>query len=817
MAPDPEPAASATGVPEPGAAPSPVRGQPGNAAAGAAAEAGLADDMAPPPSQDTPKYEVLDLLAEGAEGRVYLVRDHDMRRHVAMKVMHPETARNPRHVQRFLAEARRTASLDHSGIAAVHDLGYSASGELYFTMRLVEGRTLREVIDALRAGDEPTVREWTIVRLVQALQRAASAIEFAHFNGLLHRDLKPENIALGDFQEVLVLDWGLSKRLGHDEAAAASPFPPEGLKVTQLGAVKGTPMYMSPEQARGAVDVLDERADVFSLGALLYEILTHCPPYDGNTVEEVLAHAKAGRVVPIEARLRGRDVPRTLVATAERALSSDPGDRHQSAREFAEDLQDFLEGTKEREARAAEAGRLREGASRLEKRRKDLLAEGVRLDGLAADLRRGLAPHAPQEEKSRLWQLEDAAVRTRVEAADAQARAMDMVSQALALDPESRPTRELCALLYFERFLDAERKGNLEDAAWLMRMVERYNDGPLDAVLRAAGSVLVTSSPDGARVTLRARAEQGRRLRPAATIELGRVPVVHGELPLGPCELLVQLAGYETARIPMKLRRGEQRMVHVTLLPSGTVPHGYAWVPGGPFLSGPELTEVHVDDFMIGERPVLLREYARWLDDVFARDPEGAAAHVPWVESHGALLRIDGGRHVFCPPSPVSRRPIVEHPDLPVVGVSRASAEAYADWLTQTTGRRHRLPSEAEWEKAARGTDGRLYPWGDAFDPTFCSMIDSTAGHANLRPAGAFRDDESPYGVRDMAGGVREWCRDDVDAGRRQAVCRGGAWYLRPKECTVTSRWIVDADTRNPGVGFRLCVEPPASEKRPQS
>lgn len=756
---------------------------------------------------EAPKYDVENLIAEGAEGRVFSVIDRDLRRRVAMKVLRTELASNPRHSGRFLDEARRTASLEHAGVPAVHDIGYTATGELFFTMRLVEGRTLRDVFTRLRDLDADAQREWTVVRLVQVLQRVAAAVDYAHSRGLLHRDLKPENIALGEYDEVLVLDWGLSKRVRPDDE---SPLPPEplvdDLRATQYGAVKGTPLYMPPEQARGQIDVLDERVDIFALGAILYEALCLEPPYEGRSVERVLEQARRGEITPPDRRVRGRDLPRVLVDTSMKALAAEPELRHPSARAFADDLQAFLEGTREKELRRAEAERLREAGQRLEKRTHDLNAEAARLAGVAAELRQRLAPWAPPDEKAALWNAEDAAARARTDAADAHARATDLVARALALDPENASAREALSRFYFERFLHAERSGNRVDAAWLARMVERYNDGPLDEALRDSGCIVVDAVPAGCSVTLVRLTERGRRVLPGSRESLGSAPVTCEALPSGSYVVEVACEGRETARVPLRLRRGERRAVHLRLPPAGAVPPGFVWVPGGPFPCGADAVPADVPDFLVAERPVLLREYAAWLDDMAATDPEAAAAHVPWVESHGEILHVVDGRHVFCPASPFSRRPLEGHDDLPVVGVTRTSAVAYAEWVSARTGRVHVLPNERQWEKAARGADARAYPWGDSFDATFCSMIESTAIEANLRPVGAFPADVSPYGVADMAGNVREWCSDDVDEGRRLAVCRGGAWYLRARECTTTSRWILDADTRNPGIGFRLCI-----------
>jgi serine/threonine-protein kinase len=181
--------------------------------------------------------------------------------------------------------------------------------------------------------------------------------------------------------------------------------------------------------------------------------------------------------------------------------------------------------------------------------------------------------------------------------------------------------------------------------------------------------------------------------------------------------------------------------------------------------------------------------------------------HLPRTESHGRLLHVVDGHHVFCPASPAAPQPIAERPDLPAVGVTRESAATYAAWLGMEVGGPLRLPTEPEWEKAARGADGRDYPWGNSFDPTFCSMLTSTEERANLRSVAAFPVDVSPYGCADMAGGVREWCKDDAPEDAVSAVCRGGAWYLRARDCRTTMRWLVDPNSRNPGIGFRLAAD----------
>jgi serine/threonine protein kinase len=281
------------------------------------------------------RYRLVDKLGEGGMGAVYRVQDTALERQVALKVLNP-TGASREMAARLSREAKIIAQLEHPGIVPVHDVGTLADGRVFYTMKLVQGKRL----------DRHPSELASLPGRLRVFQKICGAVAFAHAHGVLHRDLKPENIMVGPFGEVLVMDWGLAKMLrspdaDHPQATNATLAPAGAAGATAHGAVLGTPGYMAPEQARGEIQSLDERADVFALGAILQFLLTLENAGGGQTALTQNAERKrpASGDLSIQHRL-----PRPLRAICQKAMSPEPSARYPGARELARDIACYLDG-----------------------------------------------------------------------------------------------------------------------------------------------------------------------------------------------------------------------------------------------------------------------------------------------------------------------------------------------------------------------------------------------------------------------------------------------------------------------------------------
>jgi serine/threonine-protein kinase len=284
------------------------------------------------------------VFARGGFGSLHATHDTRLLRTVAMKVLENE---NPRAAARFLQEGQVTAQLEHPNIPSVHEAGNRPGGQPFFTMQLVRGDTLT---DLLKDADFENDASGALYTFLQIFQRMCDALSFAHARGVIHRDLKPDNIMVGSHGQVYVMDWGIALVTGEPGVEGADPDEPMVRRqvnaplTDKQGTVVGTPSYMAPEQATGRLDRIDERTDVFSLGAILYYALTGTAPYRGKTSQEKLLKAQACAVERLEVRAPDRRIPPGLRQITMRALSESPERRYQTARELKEDIERFLRG-----------------------------------------------------------------------------------------------------------------------------------------------------------------------------------------------------------------------------------------------------------------------------------------------------------------------------------------------------------------------------------------------------------------------------------------------------------------------------------------
>ena len=283
-------------------------------------------------------YEVLGDLARGSMGAIKIARDRALQRLVALKMLDP-TSTLPNASARFLDEARITAQLQHPSIVPVYAIG-TIGDDPYFTMQLIEGRTLRDIIDSVARRQSDDMVRYGHVRLLNVLIQVCNSIAYAHSRGVIHRDLKPANIMLGEYGEVFVMDWGLAKIVKTKvDRPVVGGRPDQAAFQTRVGDVTGTPAYMAPEQALGLVDALSERSDVFALGAILYEFLTGRPPFVADSMMATLRLAQHGQIQLPSTVAPEADILPALEAIAMRCLARDPMDRYSSAAELRDELE----------------------------------------------------------------------------------------------------------------------------------------------------------------------------------------------------------------------------------------------------------------------------------------------------------------------------------------------------------------------------------------------------------------------------------------------------------------------------------------------
>ncbi|MEK7469181.1 MAG: bifunctional serine/threonine-protein kinase/formylglycine-generating enzyme family protein [Planctomycetota bacterium] len=756
------------------------------------------------------RYSIRREIAHGGMGTVLEAWDNTIGRPVALKVIRLGADVAPEVRERFVFEAEVTARLEHPHIVPVHDLGREGD-QAFFCMKLIEGEDLATLLKRHEAGR---------VRLLGIFQDICMAIAFAHDRGVIHRDLKPQNVMIGKFGETLLVDWGLAKAPGLGSAAertrtARARAVKEGETTFTLdGQVLGTPGYMAPEQAEGRT--VTERSDVWSLGAILRDVL-------------------------------GKDPPRELGALAARAMERDPANRPAGARELHDAVQVWLERAEDLERRRALA--------------LHGVAEGVKASSSLPKLRASLARVSAQVKRLRgdgsvwrtaaerraLWALEDRERTMSNAAIDAFATADAAFTSALGVDPACEAARAGKARLHWERFAEAETDGDESRARLARRVLEAVDGGEYAERLKGDGSLTarafrfacdcLTRDAGGERqhgakcrreeIVAEAQLfewkERDRRLVPVRAAFLGRTPTPRVRLPMGSYFVVLEAKGLAPTRLPVRIGRCEDASPEVTMFTRDEIGDGFIHVPAGPFIAGgdadatvPDRGTIDWPDVFVGKDAVTLAEYREFLNGI---DPAEAAAHAPrhdvtleswWKPGRDGLYpkRPPGGKL----PTPIQQQPW--NPRFPIMGIAWATAAAYAAWRAKRDRRAIRLPHDNDFEKAARGVDGRKFPWGDYYDPTFSNCRHAHKEGPRLLPVGAMPSDTSPYGVRDLAGNVATWCRNFASrSGGDWRAVRGGACMNTGEMLRSAYKFGIRPKIIRPYVGIRVVAIPVAGNK----
>jgi serine/threonine-protein kinase len=791
-----------------------------------------------PTSAPAQRYENREVLGVGGMAQVRRVLDKELDRTVAMKIIKTDLLSSPGAVGRFMAEARITAMLQHPSIMPVYDIGQLPDGRLFFTMKEIMGRTfsavIRDVHSASPMGSwKPTDSGWTFRRLIDGVHKCASAMGFAHRKGVVHRDLKPENVMVGEFGEVLVVDWGLARWLEST-----------GLTAPQ---VAGTPAYMPPEQARG--EGVDVRSDVYALGAILFEVIAGYPPFEGVDHSAILTRVIQGPPRDLPAN---RPIPEELVAIWQKAMARNREDRYDHAGHMSDALLEWLDGARKR----ALALEIVERATALTPQIEEFREQAAYMREEAAATLALVEPWEGEEQKAPGWSLEDEATRLENAASVKELEAGRLFHAAFTHCPNLPEAHAALAARYRSLHTWAERAREHERARDMERLLRQHAESLPDshpsriahfAYLLGHGALTLVTDPPGAQVLVHRYQTHHRRLVPVFFRQLGPTPCERVTLPMGSYLLIIRKPGHSEVRYPVNIGRQEhwdgvsprspnRNTVPIRLPREGELGVRDCYVPSGWFICGgdPDAPEplprqrLWCGSFVIRRYPVTVKSYLTFLNDLFRTGLSEEADH--WAlrsqaltdTTPGALLldRTVKGRYVLRKGSDGAQWGL----NWPVQMVDHKSAAAYCRWYAARKDQPWRLPLELEWEKAARGVDGRFYPWGDILDPAWCLMKDGHQGRASSGPVDSYPVDESAYGVRGLGGNARDWCmdtfvkeRDDLHnkevrvatrsggrAGKGHHVTRGGHFAASARQARVSGRHAAATGHRSGRISFRM-------------
>jgi eukaryotic-like serine/threonine-protein kinase len=630
------------------------------------------------------KYKLERKIGRGGMGTVFRAKHIQMDSLVAVKLLRRDLVSNQNAIERFRREALAAARIRHPNAIIVTDFGVTED-HVYLVMEYLEGQDLRK---RLRQTKTLSVEE-----AVRIVVQVCAAVDLAHRRDLIHRDIKPDNILLVSDEEtggeqVKVLDFGIAKLRSSGDLAT----------LTERGAMIGTPYYMSPEQCRG--ESLDPRSDIYSIGILLYEMLTGVWPFRGDN--PFVVGMKHQMEAPRPPRELSPTIPPAIEALILKALEKDPAARPASARELATELLAACEG-------AGATGEITRRFAGPSDRAADTPDAEITASTVTVGARTEVYPSHPD-----MTLLDESA--SPGDAPDTPGTSAASPRPGTPSTPRDEKPGRSRALVYGTAFAAA-------------------------GALVAAGTLAIpwlngdTAPPASATVTAPSA--------PATAVPL-RIEVV-------------------------------PRMVYVE--------GDNFWMGTDLATARPDSRPMHrifVESYYIDQYEVTNAEY---LDFVTAT---GTPPPTHWKEGKA-------------PPG---------DENLPVTNVSWTDATRYADWAGK------RLPTEREWEFAARGDDGRRYPWGDGWAPSFANH--KGAGGTKPNNVGSYPDGVSPFGVFDMASNVAEWTADQYEAYPNSPakvktgfrVIRGGA-YNAPAEDLVAWNRFYDAPTsRHPNVGFRCAKSP---------
>jgi eukaryotic-like serine/threonine-protein kinase len=807
--------------------------------------------------RDLTRFGEVRTIGMGGIGSVMSGHDDTLAREVAIKILRPAYRNRKPHLERFIREARATAQIAHPNIVPVHEMGVFDDVGPFFTMKRVEGETLKHVLRMLELGIPEYRQSYSLHHLLEIYISACNGVAYAHSRGIVHRDLKPANIMLGGYGEVMVMDWGLVKFIGPTSMTKTQTnmveFKDElkGIAATTTidGSISGTPAFMSPEQALGNMSTIDERTDLYSLGAILYCILTHRrSPYDNHLpLEDVLQRVVDGDFLTPRKRNPKLKIPKELNAICLKAMSFLREDRYASVRDLIQDVRHYLEGIPvsaypeplisvafKRIKRyplipltaAVSLFTLSVAYGAMHFSREfhfknymqtisDNIANGNLIVKHAKSVMRKLeekrAANPSKNKSDRELQLEEELARFKAEFNNNYDAAMELLIKTEETGLKRDIVAKKIAEIYNKRIDFSIRA---KDYVSTKRMLFEIRMKNFDAYSKVLGhnqvmfrkinqirsgktSFLVNTQPVPASFQIQPVSPGLKPLKQKLFHSGNRVEKV----PTGSYLLLVKAVGYPMVKYPIKLEPANEYSLNI-FLPE-RIPDETVYIPAGPFTMGSRESMAfrkHIRDlpgFFIKKYEITFTEYLEFWKSL--KDPVLKEQYM----SKFATSRSDHELLAWNKDGVLRKNLSSRHP---VTGITREGAEAYCRWISKKINLPCQLPTAAEWEKAARGTDGRKYVWGNDYKSENALTLENRKYkkiYPVTAPPGSFPKDVSIYGVCDMGGNVREYTSSRFSDDLLYQVKGSGAFSsARFLNCSTASY----AGVMGNDIGFRYVI-----------
>lgn len=798
----------------------------------------------------------------GGIGAVFSAHDPTLHREIAIKILRPHYRNQLDYVTSFIREARITAQIDHPNVIPVHRLGMFDDAGAYFTMKRVKGVTLAQILRKLRENDPKIRKIYTRQRLLEIFVSICNGVAFAHSKGIIHRDLKPANIMVGDYGEVFIADWGLALYRAEDDTSHSTrriklgELPEEKLPQEQTSKISGTPAFMAPEQVAGKDEDLDAQTDVYALGTILYSILTWeaSPVENVSTVTELMRKVAQHKILRPRRRAPKRKIPYELEAITLKAMHHNKSRRYETVIALLSDVRNYLAKYPVSAYSPLPLYRFYKFIRRRPLVPVTLLAAMMTLGGWhlselinnhlearsllqitqgllddcdsarkrALSNRRKLNAVFTRTGKTEIYgtaaTLKSGFLRHSNEFAVACNNSWEMLNKLLALKLDKQQAAKLFSRLFTMQIQFANSIGNetllnqTGERLWQLPpeiTSEIFTKSPALAkqfiLLKQDRGELKIKTSDPAIKFSAARLkdekpEQATENNAEVFVKLQAMPAVN-ELKSGEYLIIAQMPDKRELRFPIVIERDKVEVM--TFDPPKEFPSGMVYIPEGNFIFGDKTFDdlyirMRLPAYFISRYEVTFKEYLEFWKSLPAAEREPFRAYVDAPEKQGRKLMPlwDDAGKLLAP----------YKPNMPVIGVTYEAAEAYCRYMSKKHNLKYRLPTALEWEKAARGVDGREYVWGDQFKKDYACI----GGNRSLpEEIGSFPKDRSIYGVYDQAGNARELVINP--GGEAQYYTSKGSSFKYSQRFARLSSHVYASNLSD--VGFRCVIEIPRNKQ----